>query len=265
MIDTRLAVLQIGSFMRGELAGLNSLADPLLLILRPHSRPRECSVLRMSTIHRSKIAPIGMRHLHVVLLLCSRTNMGLPRVRCLLHTRMCLNPTRAAIEARAVDHRRVDDRPVHIRIVDGNAVHIHHCGVIGKTAAYPTSAAKSDATVAEAIVHAAIEADMRPPVSGVEEVRTTTPAPVTRRPEHAHLWRPDPHTRNPVVALIAIRPVAWVPEIAISGAKRLCVNRQHRRRNRYRNKDPGKRRRRHKRESRANKNFTDQIRKSHTP
>jgi hypothetical protein len=39
VIDARLAVLEIASLVGGKLAGSNSLANALLLILRPYSRP----------------------------------------------------------------------------------------------------------------------------------------------------------------------------------------------------------------------------------
>ena len=51
MIDARLAVLEVGSFMRGKLAGLNALANALLLVLRAYSRSRESSILRTPTVH----------------------------------------------------------------------------------------------------------------------------------------------------------------------------------------------------------------------
>ena len=51
VIDTRLAALQIASFMCSQLTGLNALANPLLLVLRPHSGPRESRVLRTSAVH----------------------------------------------------------------------------------------------------------------------------------------------------------------------------------------------------------------------
>ena len=87
MIDARLAVLEVGCFMRSKLAGLNALANTLLLVLRAHSRPRECRILRTPAVHRSKIAAIGTRHLHMVLLFSRGGNMVLPRIRSLLHAR----------------------------------------------------------------------------------------------------------------------------------------------------------------------------------
>ena len=214
--------------------------------------------LRMPAIHRGKVATIRMRHLHMVLLLSRCTNMVLPRKRSLLSRLTRLNPACAAIEARpVVDRRAVNHRIVDVRIVDHGPVHIDDCGVIRKAVADPAPSAKTDATITESIVHAAIEANVRPPVPSMKDICATAPAPVARRPQQTNLWRPNPHTRNPVVARITVRPVAGVPEIAISGANRLRINRQHRRCKTDRDKDPGKRCGWRNRESRTHNNLTN--------
>jgi len=184
--------------------------------------------------------------------------MILPRKRGLLRRRTSLYATRAAVEARTiVDRRVVDHRIVDVRIVDHGPIHVDDCGVIRKAVANPAPSAKTDATVTESIVHAAIETDVRPPITSVEDEGATAPAPVARRPQQTKLRRPNPHTRNPVVPRITIRPIAGVPEIAVSRANRLRINRQHRGCKTDRDKDPGKRCGWRNRESRTYNNLTN--------
>ena len=108
VIDARLAVLDVPRLARRHLAGPNSLRNALLLVLCPHARPRERRILRMPAIHRSKVAAIGMRHLHMILLFRGGLNMSLVRKRSLSLTSTRLDAARAAVEARAVIHRVVD-------------------------------------------------------------------------------------------------------------------------------------------------------------
>src|SRR6202035_5244845 len=118
-------------------------------------------------------------------------------------------------------------------------VHVHHGGVVGEVAALPTSALKALAAIAKAVVHAAVEADVRSPVAGVEEEGATAPAPVAGSPEQDDAGRLHPDARNPVVAVGAVRPVAGSPEIAVAGAERLGVDGQWRRRDANRDEDLG--------------------------
>ena len=108
VIDARLAVLDVPGLARRHLAGTNPLRNALLLVLRPLSRPRESRILRTPAIHRSKVAAIRMRHLHMVLLLGSGIKMPFPRKRSLPLILTYLDAARAAVEAGAAVHRGVD-------------------------------------------------------------------------------------------------------------------------------------------------------------
>ena len=78
----------------------------------------------------------------------------------------------------------VDDGPV-VYVGDVNAAHIHGRTVIEIGTAAPVTAFKSNTTIAEAVIHAAVKADMRPPIAAVPGVDTTAPTPVARRPQQA--------------------------------------------------------------------------------
>src|SRR5271169_3497975 len=74
------------------------------------------------------------------------------------------NPALATVEG----HVRLvadDDGSVDIDVGDVDRVHMHHGGVVVERASAPFSATKTDAAVAEAIVHSAVEADVRAPIT----------------------------------------------------------------------------------------------------
>jgi len=101
--------------------------------------------------------------------------------------------------------------------------------VVVEIIALPVASEEAEADVAEAVVYAAIEADVRTPISAVEAIVHAAPAPVRRSPEGAIIWRRNPFAGNPVIAVIAPAPVAGGPEIVGVGSGRLIVFRQRRR------------------------------------
>jgi hypothetical protein len=94
-----------------------------------------------------------------------------------------------------------DHRPVHVNISDMHGIHMHHRGVIEKSAMAPFSTDKAHASISEAVVNAAVKSDMRSPIATVPRVEAVVPAPVAGSPQH-----PDgsdyPGARHPVVAII---------------------------------------------------------------
>ena len=101
--------------------------------------------------------------------------------------------------------------------------------VVVKVMPLPIAAKVAEADVAKAVVDAAIEADVRAPISAMEAVMDATPAPVGRGPERAVVRRRNPFAGNPVIAVVAPAPVAGGPEIVGVGSGRLIVFRQRRR------------------------------------
>jgi hypothetical protein len=146
------------------------------------------------------------------------------------------------------------DTPVILEgVVDVVAVHMHHHGVVVEVVAAPLSAGKADAAVTEAVVHAAVVADVRAPVAFMEVIAAAIPSPVRGRPQRAFIWGGHPGAGNPVVSLVAEGPVTGGPHHAGLHAGGLLVDRQGRWRNadddlraskrRYGNKDDNQRQR----------------------
>jgi hypothetical protein len=106
--------------------------------------------------------------------------------------------------------------------------HMHYRGVIGEDSAPPHAAGKADAAISEAVVYAAIVANVRSPVAFMEHKQTAGPAPVSGSPKRTNVWRRHPRPGNPVVAFVAVGPVARRPHQSRLGANGLYINRQHR-------------------------------------
>jgi len=92
------------------------------------------------------------------------------------------SPTSAAIEADVSYGRIVDDGFV-VDVGDVDAAEIIHGPVVSEDAASPIAALVAGAHIAEAVIDAAVESDMRPPISGVPNIEAVPPAPIPWGPE----------------------------------------------------------------------------------
>lgn len=135
-----------------------------------------------------------------------------------------VNSTLATVVADVVGGL-IDDRLV-VDVVDVGDIDIVHGTVVVEGPVVPIPALVAFSTVSEAVVHATVEADLRPPVSIVKSVRSVVPAPIAGRPEQARFGSFDPGAGHPVIVFIAIGPVAWRPNIALTGRDRLRVDGQ---------------------------------------
>jgi hypothetical protein len=145
-----------------------------------------------------------------------------------------LNAARASAIGNVVivdDCRVVDDGGVDIDIGDDGLIHVDDRGVIGKGVSTPFAACKADAHVAEAIIHAAVVADVGAPVTIVKSIVAAFPAPVGGRPQRPLIGSGHPGSGNPEVAVITPGPIAGSPHQVGFRADRLFIDRQHRRRN----------------------------------
>lgn len=209
------------------------------MIRRPGSPCRNCGVEvrrshcrrhgRASLVHLREQFAIVSRGL-LMLSLSRQGSLVLLALRSeLLRGRSGRNATGPAVVADMVHGVVVDDdRPV-IDIGNVGDVHIGHAAVVIEVASAPLATVEADSGVAETVVNAAIETDVRAPVAAMENVEAIVPAPPRRGPEHRD--RSDhPCARNPVVAIVIVPgPIAWRPKIAGSGTNRLRINRKSRR------------------------------------
>src|SRR5208283_978778 len=90
----------------------------------------------------------------------------------------------AAVVADSI-HRSVMDNGRVVDIMNIGDVHIGDRAVVEKMSVVPTPTFESYPEISEAVGDTAIEADMRTPVSVIEDKPTIAPSPVARSPEKA--------------------------------------------------------------------------------
>jgi hypothetical protein len=129
------------------------------------------------------------------------------------------SPTVVANVARGpVDYRfRVD-------VVNSCDIDIVYRPVVVEGSIIPVATLIAIATVAEAVVDAAVETYLRSPVAIVEHVRAVIPAPVAGGPEQARFGSFHPGAWHPVIAFVAVGPIARRPDVALSRRHRLRVD-----------------------------------------
>jgi hypothetical protein len=118
--------------------------------------------------------------------------------------------------------------PVDIGGVDRVLIHVHDRGVVSKLVAAPLAADESDALIAEAIVHAAVVANVTAPVAPMKPVAAAVPVPVIRRPKRTVIRSLYPGSGHPVVValILIVGPVAGHPHQVGLGADRLLIDGQ---------------------------------------
>src|SRR5580658_1635113 len=140
------------------------------------------------------------------------------------------NPARPAIKTDPVGGCIVYHRAVNVGIVNDRRVDINHRRIIPKVTTYPIAAGKARTVIAASIIYTAIEADMRPPITGVPAIGPANITPITRRPKEPDLGRFRPVTRHPIIPIIIIiSPVSRNPQISINRTNRLRIHRYDRR------------------------------------
>jgi hypothetical protein len=199
------------------------------------TRSRRCGHSGSAVIKRRAQLSIPCGGVLVVTLQRRGLEMMLVFCRQLMRSGTCLDAARA-IE-RHVDVV-VDDGMV-IYVGDVDTAHIHDRAVIKVGTAAPVTALESNTAITEAVIHTAVEADMRAPVATVPGVDATAPTPVPGRPQHPGRRRQHPRARHPEITVITIGPIAWCPHIARRRQLRLDVYGKDRgrdvNRNAYRN------------------------------
>jgi hypothetical protein len=117
----------------------------------------------------------------------------------------------------------VHDHGTVVDVGDAGNVNPVDGAVVIEVVAVPVTAVIAVAGVAETIVNAAIETNMKTPVPAVEAVAVVVEAPVAGRPESAIVGWSAPRAGNPIVSGRRPAPVAGRPEIVGLGGFGLIV------------------------------------------
>jgi hypothetical protein len=117
---------------------------------------------------------------------------------------------------------------IDIGVTSDRPINISNRSVIVEGPAFPAATIVSDTPVAEAVVHAAVEPDVRSPIAAMPGVKPSGVTPITRRPEKANFGRVSPVSQDPVVSIDAIGPITRYPYVTVGRARGLIIYRQRR-------------------------------------
>jgi hypothetical protein len=192
-------------------------------------------------VHRRQLRPISTRGPHE-LPLCSRSpSASIARCRRFRGGWPRPRPAASAVIADAVHRSRILDHRLAIHIVNDRCVHIIHRAVVVKGSVTPIPSRVADPQIAEPVVDATVESDLRTPVAFIPHIHAIAPAPIARSPQSSDERRQYPCARHPIITVVAICPVAWRPDISFARTDGLRVDGQQRRSDGDRHRDRSER------------------------
>ena len=189
-------------------------------------RLRRCKFSRTPVIDRGKLLAVLCCRLLVLHLRGHRRNALLTQCGPFRRQWLASDASRAVV-AGTVHRGIVDAAVIHVNVGD---VHTVDRTVIVEAISAPVAALIAHPAVAEAIVDAAVVADILAPETVVEAIHACGESPISRRPQEAHLRWHRPYAGHPEVALRSVAPISGRPQIAIAGDRRLRIFRQRWRR-----------------------------------
>jgi hypothetical protein len=173
-----------------------------------------------------KVAAVGFGGPRMLDLGCHGRRVLLPNRHDLRRPRSSLDAAPAAVVAHIVHDGGVVDDFVVVDVVDNRRIHVVDGPVVGEVVVVPVAALIPEANVAEAVVDAAVVADVATPISTVKTVPAAIIAPIRRCPQSALVRCIDPRAGDPIVALGSVVPIARGPDIVVTRRRRLLVLRQ---------------------------------------
>jgi hypothetical protein len=185
---------------------------------------------RAAVIFGSQEAAVAASTFKMTVLFRGHGNMALVFGEAFLAVGLGMNSSRPAVEADMVVDVLIDDGLV-VDVVNHGDVDVCDGAVVKVISAAPVAAHETYARVSETIVNAAVEADVRSPITAMPNIDTIGKSPVPRSPEKSWFGSEHPRAGNPEVTIRAVSPVAGGPNVAGSGTNRLSIDRQGRRAN----------------------------------
>ena len=146
-------------------------------------------------VHGSKESAISARGALMLNLQCRRRSAFFARPSQFLSRRLGCTSA-GAIEADLVHRHCVDDRLV-VGVADDGGIHPCNGGVVEEYPVVPVSPLVASAGITEAVVDAAVVADMRPPISGVPIIAATVIPPITGSPNSGQQPAEEPRCQVP--------------------------------------------------------------------
>jgi hypothetical protein len=181
-------------------------------------------------VYVGKLRPIGAGNVLILDLCPHGRSMLFMASRQFRGSGAHLQSALSAVEAHTDAAAAIISHGTVVNVMHNRSIHIVVGAVVVEMPTAPVAALVADADIAEAVIDAAIEADMRTPVATVKPIAVIVVAPVAGRPERALVGSLHPSAGNPVIAALTPSPVAGRPQIAVAGRLRLVIVGQGRRR-----------------------------------
>ena len=108
--------------------------------------------------------------------------------------------------------------PGVVGIVNDRHIDVVHRAIVSEAATFPASPEIANSHVTKAIIYAAIESDVRPPITSMPVIAAVPPTPVAWSPKYANAGSQYPSARHPIIIIVAISPIAGRPDIALPRA-----------------------------------------------
>jgi len=197
---------------------------------RHSSRPRKGSLRRTTMVRTVKLRPIVRSFRTHLRLRRNWSHARLPHSNQLGRTRPNVYATPPAVVADAILNTTSISHVVinHSTAVNVGTmeVNVSHGAVVVEVVTVPIAAKIAGSDITEPVINTAIKADMKAPVPMVEPIPATIETPVRRSPESAIVRRRAPDSGNPVVATSTPTPVTGRPDVVRFGSRRLIIIRQ---------------------------------------
>src|SRR5690348_2414740 len=142
-----------------------------------------------AVIHRLPLVTVMASFFAVTVLVGSRIPMALMLPALLI----AIGPgANAAVTIEAEAGIVADNDAALVDVVDNGHVDVGDGAIVEKFSPAPFAAIEADARIAVAIINAAIEADVRPPIAAMPDVEAVSECPVAGSPEQTGFWGEDP-------------------------------------------------------------------------
>ena len=179
-IDVALTIFGACCFAAGHLTTAHSLSNATLLVVGASIHTVASCDSWIAVVAQVELSWISGRHIAVQDLL--RRRLEVLFAICLHLCRSCVHiDTAGTVEADAAVVVVIDDGAV-IRVMDDGGIDVHDGRVVEEVAAMPVSTAEAETSVAKAVIHAAVEAHVRSPITGMPSIDTPGIPPITGRP-----------------------------------------------------------------------------------
>lgn len=178
---------------------------------------------RMALVPIHKLSPVRACIMLILHLRAHGCGVRLAAGRQFRRSGSDLQPAGSAIEADPRASAVVNCYAAVVDVMHYGNVHIVDRMVVIEVTTTPVAALVANSDIAKSVVDAAIEADVRSPVATIKSIAVMPESPIARCPERTNIRSLHPRSRDPIVAVGRVTPIAGSPQVSIVGRRRLVV------------------------------------------